>query len=133
MLKAFININLADIFNNLNIDFVQYDSNKIIEQSIEAGERVEKGTEIILYIPNVLSKYPDFTVGFTLEQIALWAEDNNIKLETEYITTEDYPNGTILYQSREKEKLYEKRIVFSARKKYNRNITRKKEERTYGN
>ena len=52
---------------------------------------------------NVLSKYPDFTVGFTLEQIALWAEDNNIKLETEYITTEDYPNGTILYQSREKD------------------------------
>ena len=73
------------------------------EESIEPGERVEKGTEIILYIPNVLSKYPDFTVGFTLEQIALWAEDNNIKLETEYITTEDYPNGTILYQSREKD------------------------------
>ena len=82
---------------------IEYDSNKIIEQSIEPGERVEKGTEIILYIPNVLSKYPDFTVGFTLEQIALWAEDNNIKLETEYITTEDYPNGTILYQSREKD------------------------------
>ena len=81
----------------------KYDSSKIIEQSIAAGERVAKGTEIILYVPNVLVKYPDFTKGFTLEQIMEWCEDNSVNLITEYTETETVPVGTIISQSREAE------------------------------
>ncbi len=78
----------------------EYDSNIIIEQSIKKGEKVEKGTEIILYTPNVLIKYPDFTT-YTLEQITAWCKQNDVNLTVEYEETSTYPAGTIMYQSRD--------------------------------
>ncbi len=78
----------------------EYDSSVIIEQSIAKGEKVEKDTEIILYIPNVLVKYPDFTT-YTLEQITAWCDENDISLTVEYEESSTYPAGTIMYQSRD--------------------------------
>jgi len=78
----------------------EYDSNIIIDQSIKKGEKVEKDTEIILYTPNVLVKYPDFTT-YTLEQITAWCDENKITLTVEYQETSTYPAGTIMYQSRD--------------------------------
>lgn len=78
----------------------EYDSNIIIAQSIKKGEKVEKDTEIILYTPNVLVKYPDFTT-YTVEQITTWCNQNKIVLTVEYQETPNYPVGTIMYQSRD--------------------------------
>jgi serine/threonine-protein kinase len=78
----------------------EYDANIIIDQSIKKGEKVEKDTEIILYTPNVLVKYPDFTT-YTLEQITAWCNENKITLTVEYEETSTYPAGTIMYQSRD--------------------------------
>ncbi len=82
-----------------NTEGKEYDSSIIIEQSIKKGEKVEKDTEIILYIPNVLVKYPDFTT-YTLEQIKAWCDQNNVILTVEYEEIATYPAGTIFYQSR---------------------------------
>jgi len=78
----------------------EYDANIIIDQSIKKGEKVDKDTEIILYTPNVLVKYPDFTT-YTLEQITAWCTENKITLTVEYEETSTYPAGTIMYQSRD--------------------------------
>ncbi len=78
----------------------EYDSNIIIAQSIKKGEKVEKDTEIILYTPNVLVKYPDFTT-YTVEQITTWCNQNKVVLTVEYQETPNYPVGTIMYQSRD--------------------------------
>lgn len=78
----------------------EYDSNIIIAQSIKKGEKVEKDTEIILYTPNALIKYPDFTT-YTVEQITTWCNQNKVVLTVEYQETPNYPVGTIMYQSRD--------------------------------
>ena len=78
-----------------------YDSNKIIDQSIPAGEMVAKSTKIILYVPDVIVKYPDFTSGYTLDQVKEWCEENKVNLSVTELTTADYKAGTITYQSRE--------------------------------
>jgi len=78
----------------------EYDSNIIIAQSIKKGEKVEKDTEIILYTPNVLVKYPDFTT-YTVEQITTWCNQNKVILTVEYQENPNYPVGTIMYQSRD--------------------------------
>lgn len=91
-------IEKKDVEENAN---TSYDASKIISQSIEPGERVEKGTEITLFIPNILVKYPDFTTGYSIEQVAEWAEDNKVVLVLEYVSTTDYPPGTIISQSRQ--------------------------------
>ena len=57
---------------------------------------------------------------------------SNISNSFKIIPPQSYTE-VIIYQSREKEKFYEKRIVFSARKKYNRNIIMNMEETTNGN
>lgn len=78
-----------------------YDSNKVLEQSIKNGEKVEKGTKIILYVPDVILKYPDFTTGYTIAQIEEWCKENNVNLTKNELSTNDYKEGTIIYQSRE--------------------------------
>ena len=77
-----------------------YDSNKIIDQSIPAGEMVAKSTKIILYVPDVIVKYPDFTSGYTLDQVKEWCEENKVILSVTELPTKDYKAGTITYQSR---------------------------------
>lgn len=80
---------------------VVYDSNKVHSQSIKAGEKVTKNTEIILYIPDVIVLYPDFTTGYTIVQIEEWCKENKVTLNKTELSTTDYKEGTIIYQSRE--------------------------------
>lgn len=77
-----------------------YDPSIIIDQSVKKGEELEKEDEIILYIPNILVKYPDFTT-YTLEQITTWCKTNSVNLTVEYEESTTYPAGTIMYQSRD--------------------------------
>jgi serine/threonine-protein kinase len=78
----------------------QYDPNVIIAQSIKNGQKVEKDTEIILYIPNILVKYPDFT-KYTVEQATTWCQQNKVVLTVEYVEKTNTPVGTVIYQSRD--------------------------------
>lgn len=68
----------------------EVDENNVIAQSIEAGEKVSEGTQIIIYIPDKLSTYPDFTDGtWTLKDVEDFAKTYEIVLTVEPIAPAD--------------------------------------------
>lgn len=73
----------------------------IIEQSVAAGEELEKGDSITLYVPEFYVEYPDFLgENYTEEQAQAWADQNGVELEITYRETSDVEPGMILSQSR---------------------------------
>ena len=78
-----------------------YEPTEIIDQSVKAGEKLSVGETIILYYPNVIREYPDFTDGsFTVEDVEDFADTYELTLDVEYVTTNEYEPGTIYYQSK---------------------------------
>lgn len=79
-----------------------YEDGKIFEQSVKAGEKLSVGENITLYIPNVISKYPNFKDGtYTVDDVQDFADTYQLTLEPiEYVETEEEEPGTILYQSK---------------------------------
>lgn len=76
---------------------------QVIGQDVEAGKKLSAGDTITLYIPNVVSKYPDFTDGtYTIEDVQKFCEQYGVKLKIVYDTTTSYNAGTIFQQSRDK-------------------------------
>ncbi len=74
---------------------------EIIGQSIEPGNKLAEKDTITLYIPNVVTVYPEFTNGtFVLAEIEDFCNEKNIKLEVEYVETSEHSEGTIYYQSK---------------------------------
>ena len=79
----------------------KYEDGVIIEQSIEPGQKVSAGTNITLYIPNIVTNYPDFTNGeYTVEDIEDFAETYELEVEFTYLETSEYEPDTIIDQSR---------------------------------
>ena len=78
-----------------------YEDGVIIDQSIEPGEKVSEGTNITLYIPNIVTNYPDFTNGeYTVADVEEFADTYELEVDIEYVETSDYEENTIYYQSR---------------------------------
>ncbi len=78
-----------------------YEEGKIIDQSVQAGEKLSLGDTIVLYIPKLDNKYPDFVAEeWSIEEVENFAEDYGIILTKNYEETNDYPSGTIIRQSR---------------------------------
>ena len=78
-------------------DASKYEGTEVIDQSPAAGEKVSAGDTVILYIPNVIVKYPDFTDGYTVDQVKEFCKKNNIKL----VVNPDVVDGKIVSQSRQ--------------------------------
>lgn len=79
----------------------EYEDGKIIDQSIKAGEKLSEGDNITLYIPNIISKYPNFTDGtWTTSDIQDFADMYDLDVTIDYIETSEHDPGTIFYQSR---------------------------------
>lgn len=79
------------------------DPEKIIKQDIEVGTKVAKGTNITLYIPEVITKYPDFTDGtWTKSRIEDFCKENEVKCTFKKVTNTEERDGTIISQSRPK-------------------------------
>lgn len=79
------------------------DASTILDQSVKAGEKVAKGDTVILYIPNVTTKYPDFTSGdYTREQIEQFCSQYSINCKFKEVSeaSGNYKNGDIISQSR---------------------------------
>jgi serine/threonine-protein kinase len=82
----------------------EYKDGEIIDQSTEGGEKLSVGDTITLYIPNIISKYPDFTDGsYSLEDVEDFCKEYNITLNVEKVATSDYAAGAIYYQSKPKD------------------------------
>jgi serine/threonine-protein kinase len=77
------------------------DPEKIIKQDLEVGTQVAKGTNITLYIPEVVDKYPDFTDGtWTVDDINAFAKKYDLVVEFKYKSKAGYQEGEIISQSR---------------------------------
>ena len=63
-------------------------------------EMVKYGSNITLYVPELEILYPDFTSGYTVEQVQEFATKYKINLEIKYETNSLLPSGTIMNQSR---------------------------------
>ncbi len=101
MLEAFnINVRIEKIDVDEE-DASKYDTNEIMKQDIEEGEVLTEGDTIILYIPNIIIKYPDFTDGsYSVSDIEEFCDDNGITLNVNYVQTSSVEEGTIMSQNR---------------------------------
>ncbi len=79
---------------------VDYDENEVIRQSKEPGEKLGAGDTITLYIPKIESKYPDFTNGFTVDDVRDFADTHKLTVNVEEVQTDEYEAGKIFYQSK---------------------------------
>lgn len=78
-----------------------YEDGKIIDQSIAAGEKLSEGDTITLYIPNIISKYPNFTDGtYSISDVEDFADTYDLTVSVEYVSTDEYDAGSIFYQSK---------------------------------
>lgn len=78
-----------------------YEDGQIIGQSVEAGEKVSAGSNITLYIPNIVTNYPNFADGnYTIDDVQDFCDTYELELKIKYVETNDYKEGTIIKQSR---------------------------------
>lgn len=81
-----------------------YKDGEVIEQSVKENEKLSVGDTITLYIPDIVSQYPDFTDGsFTVSDVEAFCTEYNIKLTVEHVATSEYAAGTIYYQDKPKD------------------------------
>lgn len=77
------------------------ENNIILEQDVLAGTKLKKGDTIKFVVADSTVEYPDFVEEqWSLDQIKQFCEDNNITLTVKYKETSDYPEGTVISQSR---------------------------------
>ncbi len=87
-----------------DVSDAKVDASTILDQSVKAGEKVSKGDTVILYIPNVTTKYPDFTSGdYTKEQIEQFCTQYSINCKFKEVSeaSGNYKSGDIIAQSRQ--------------------------------
>ncbi|MGM9835028.1 MAG: Stk1 family PASTA domain-containing Ser/Thr kinase [Bacilli bacterium] len=75
----------------------KYKDGQIIEQSVEPGEKLSAKDTIVLYIPNVVTKYPDFS-ELSVEEVEEFCKEYEIELSIEKGTPADVEVGKIYYQ-----------------------------------
>lgn len=74
----------------------------ILKQNPEVGTTVNEGSTVTLYIPDIKIVYPDFTDGsYTEASVREFCEKYNVILTVEYDTNTNYPEGTIIHQTRD--------------------------------
>ena len=86
-----------------DVSDAKVDASTILDQSVKAGEKVSKGDTVILYIPNVTTKYPNFTSGdYTKEQIEQFCTQYSINCKFKEVSeaSGNYKSGDIIAQSR---------------------------------
>ena len=78
-----------------------YKEGEVIDQDIKAGEKVSVGTNIVLYIADIESEYPDFTDGsYSVEEVQQFCDEHGLTLEVQEVSTSEHNEGDIFYQSR---------------------------------
>ena len=77
------------------------DENTIIGQSLEAGSKVKKGDQLILYTPNIVDEFPNMVEeGWSLSDVESFCSEYGLVLEKTEQETTGYTEGTIISQSR---------------------------------
>ena len=72
----------------------------IMRTEPEAGTKLKKGDTLKLFIPSLDTNYPDFTKeGKSLTKIKEWGDKYGVKVEVEYVETDEFAAGTIFEQT----------------------------------
>ena len=102
----------------------------IIEQSKVSGELLEYGESIILYVPKIISKYPDMVAdAWNLDRVSEFCDKNKISLKVTYKETNDVEENIVLAQSpKADEDIYENDVLKVVVSKKVTTTTTKKEE-----
>lgn len=90
-----VSVEKTDIDNSDNLD-----DNVIVFQDRFEGEELNPGDKITLMIPNKVQTYPDFTSGYSVEDVQSFCDANGITLKIEFVQDSGYESGVIFYQSR---------------------------------
>ena len=54
-----------------------------------------------MYIPDIVTEYPDFTDGsYSVDEVQSFCDDYSVNLEVEKVQTSEHEAGAIFYQSR---------------------------------
>ncbi len=73
----------------------------IIDQDVDPGTKLSERDTITLYIPDVVTKYPDFTNGeWTKEDVQDFCDKHGVTLKVDEVASSSYDVGRIFYQSR---------------------------------
>ena len=102
-------------------DSVKYEGKEqlIIEQSVSKGEKLAPGERLTLYIPKILSTYPDMVnVAWTMDRVEEFCKKYGLTLQTpNYKETDEVEEGIVLAQyPKAGEEIFEKdkvKIVLS--------------------
>ena len=79
----------------------EYDDQEIIGQSLAKGSKVKKGDSIILYIADVVDKFPDMQgEGWSLDDAEAFCSKYGLTISTSYQETTAYQEGKVISQSR---------------------------------
>ena len=77
------------------------DENTVIGQSLEAGSKVKKGDQLILYVPDIVDKFPNMVEeGWSLSDVEAFCSKYELVLEKSEQETTAYAEGKIVAQSR---------------------------------
>ena len=77
------------------------DENTIIGQSLEAGSKVKKGDQLVLYTPDIVDEFPDMAgEGWSLSDVETFCSEYGLILEKNEQETTAYNEGTVIAQSR---------------------------------
>ena len=75
--------------------------NIIVDQMPKAGEEVKKGDSITLYVPDIITEYPDFVADkWSYNDIEAFCNEYGLTLNTEYEESINHVAGTVIKQSR---------------------------------
>lgn len=77
----------------------KYKEGQIIEQSVKPGEKLKANDSIILYIPDIITKYPDFK-GSTVDVVKDFCEDYSLDCSFPEGISSSVEPGQIYSQSR---------------------------------
>lgn len=94
-------------------DLTEDKENIILEQNPKADSKVEKGSTVTLYIPN-MNYYPDM-VGekWTENEVRAFAAKYNLNLEVSQKESTTATPGTVIYQSRKSGSVISENVTFS--------------------
>ena len=74
----------------------------IVEQDVKEKTKLSKGDVITFKVAKVIVVYPDFVnENYTLDEVETFCEDNGITLNSTAKETNEYPENSILTQSRQ--------------------------------
>ncbi len=84
----------------------EFDEDEIIGQNLAQGSEVKKGESLILYVPDIKTKFPDFIEEkWSVADITSFCEKYGLRLETEEVVvapTAGYAEGDVVYTNRTK-------------------------------